>query len=134
MKTTIYQIITFLFFSFIIWIIYKANKGQESIFFELVAVIPYGDKVGHFFLFGCLTLLLNIAFKFKTQSFGKLTFYLGTLLVIIFVVLEELSQGFVSTRTLDIKDLLADGVGILIFSILSYFLSKRFIIVNKNNG
>ena len=36
------------FFGFIGWVIYLANTGQKSVFFELVAAIPYGDKLGIF--------------------------------------------------------------------------------------
>lgn len=63
------------FFLFIIWIIYLANTGQQSIFFDLVRLIPYGDKVGHFGLFGMLTLLANFASKFKVFKLGKVNVF-----------------------------------------------------------
>lgn len=107
------------FFVFIGWIIYLANTGQKSIFFDLVASIPYGDKVGHFCLFGGLTLAANFLLKFKRINVSTIVLYQGSVLVFILVLLEELSQYFVPTRTLDSLDLLADTVGILLFNLLS---------------
>ncbi|ALO42743.1 VanZ family protein [Pseudoalteromonas phenolica] len=112
------------FFLFIIWIIYLANTGQQSIFFDLVRLIPYGDKVGHFGLFGMLTLLANFASKFKVFKLGKVNVFWGTAAVVVFVTLEELSQHFMPTRTLDIYDYTADMIGILLFTWLSSTLAK----------
>ena len=112
------------FFLFIIWIIYLANTGQQSIFFDLVRLIPYGDKVGHFGLFGMLTLLANFASKFKVFKLGKVNVFWGTAAVFVFVTLEELSQHFMPTRTLDIYDYTADMIGILLFTWLSSTLAK----------
>ncbi|MCF6458594.1 VanZ family protein [Pseudoalteromonas sp. MMG024] len=114
-----------LFFAFIIWIIYLANTGQHSIFFELVRLIPYGDKVGHLGLFGVLTLLANLATKFKVFKLGKIKIFCGSAIVFVFVTFEELSQHFLPTRTFDIFDYAADMLGILLFTWLSYILAKR---------
>ncbi|MAH28414.1 MAG: VanZ family protein [Pseudoalteromonas sp.] len=113
------------FFAFIGWVIYLANTGQKSVFFELVAAIPYGDKLGHFCLFGLLTLFINLAFKFKTLNVAGRPIYLAVLIVSTFVILEELSQFFIESRTLDFVDLIADFTGIAIFSAISAWLSKK---------
>jgi len=73
------------FFLFILWIVYLANTGQSSLFFDLVRVIPYGDKPGHLMIFGVLTLGGNLVFKFKSIRLGKINFYAGSLFVMIFV-------------------------------------------------
>ncbi|WP_375185551.1 VanZ family protein [Pseudoalteromonas sp.] len=113
------------FFGFIGWVIYLANTGQKSVFFELVAAIPYGDKLGHFCLFGLLTLFTNLAFKFKTMNVAGRPIYLAVLIVSTFVILEELSQYFVESRTLDFADLIADFAGIAVFSAISAWLCKK---------
>ena len=113
------------FFGFIGWVIYLANTGQKSVFFELVAAIPYGDKLGHFCLFGLLTLFINLAFKFKTKNVAGRPIYLAVLIVSTFVILEELSQHFVESRTLDFVDLIADFAGIAAFSAISAWLCKK---------
>ena len=119
------SLLSALFLAFIIWIIYLANTGQNSIFFEFVASIPYGDKLGHFCLFGALTLAANFAFRLKQVHFVGLNIYRGSALVFLFVLLGELSQHFIPNRTLDISDFIADVFGILVFSILTKLFSKR---------
>ncbi|GAA0788746.1 MULTISPECIES: VanZ family protein [Pseudomonadati] len=114
------------FLGFIVWIIYLANTGGASVFFDLIKHIPYGDKVGHCLLFGTLTFLANLTLKFKTIKWGSISLYLGSSLVAVFVLVEEMSQGFIPSRTLDGADLLADGVGIALFSYFSW-LTHRFI-------
>jgi VanZ family protein len=109
---------------FITWIIYLANTAQNSIFFELVASIPYGDKLGHFCLFGLLTLVVNFAFKLKSYTLISFNIYVGSTVVLFFVLLEELSQYFIPSRTLDITDLLADVVGIITFSLVTRLISN----------
>lgn len=125
------RVMTFIFFVFILWIIFLANTGESSVFFNFVRALPYGDKLGHFCLFGTLTLGATIAFKFKSISLGGCPIYWGTLIVTVFVILEELSQGLVASRTLDIIDLLADGVGIAVFTAISYYLSRKFPLEDK---
>ena len=112
-------IVAIVFILFIARIIFLADTGGSSIFFDLVKALPYGDKIGHLCLFGSLTLVLNWACGFRAFKLGRWPVYYGTLLVSVFVLLEELSQGFFPTRTLDITDLMADAVGITWFSFLS---------------
>ncbi len=122
-----HKLISFLsvsFLAFIIWIIYLANTAQSSIFFELVGSIPYGDKLGHFCLFGFLTLGVNFAFKLKSYKLASFNIYVGSMVVFLFVLLEELSQYFIPSRTLDVMDLIADIVGIIAFSFVTKFISN----------
>lgn len=113
------------FFLFILWVIYLANTGQESVFFDLSKQIPYGDKVVHLTLFGLLTLCANLVSKFSTFSIGQKKIFWGTAAVFIFVTLEELSQHFLPARTLNIYDYAADMLGILLFTWISAILANR---------
>lgn len=115
--------LTALFTAFIAWIIYLADTGQGSHFFQAIQAIPAGDKMGHFTLFGLLSLFVNSVCRFKQAILWDIKIYYGSAVVLVFVLLEELSQHFFSTRTLDFFDLLADGLGILFFSLLA----RRFI-------
>ncbi|MCU7920470.1 MAG: VanZ family protein [Candidatus Thiodiazotropha sp. (ex Epidulcina cf. delphinae)] len=119
------SLITLSYGLFIGWVIYMANTGQSSLLFQLVSAIPYGDKLGHLFLFGFLTLGLNVALNFKVLNFKQRKIYYGTIIVGMFVLSEELSQYFLPSRTFDVIDLCADITGILVFSIISYILSRR---------
>lgn len=120
-----------LFFAFIIWIIYLANTASDSIFFEWVKIIPYGDKLGHFFLFGILTLAFNLLFKLRCIRIGKYQLYLGSIIVSLFVLIEELSQSQIPSRTLDLQDLFADALGIALFSFISYWISNHSTLGSK---
>ncbi len=106
------------FLVFLGYIIYLANTGQRSVFFDLVRAIPYGDKLGHFVLFGTLTALAVMATGFKKVSVGKAQLFLAVPIVSAVVLLEELSQGFFATRTFDLMDLLFDGLGIAVATLL----------------
>jgi VanZ family protein len=119
------MILAVCFFAFILWVIYLANHGRPSLFFEFVQSFPNGDKLGHFCLFGTLTLLSIVATKFKSFPLGKLNIYYGFLLVALFVLSEELSQAFISTRTFDLIDLSADAAGILVSTCLAKAVEKR---------
>lgn len=111
------------FFSFILWVIYLANTGGQSVFFELIRGIPYGDKVGHFCLFGVLTFIATVGLKFKTFGLASFRINYGAALVLLFVIFEELSQAFIPARTLDSMDLLADFFGIGFATLLAYLLN-----------
>ena len=127
MNTMAYKVVSVLsgfFLGFILWVIYLANTGQPSVFFDFIAQIPYGDKLGHLCLFGVLALGANFAFKLKTLSIASCNMYIGSLVVLGFALIEELSQFFVLSRTLDITDLIADLVGIVLFSFITLWISR----------
>lgn len=117
-------------FGFIAWVIYLANTGQSSLFFDLVKLIPFGDKVGHFCLFGLLTLTTNYGLKYKHIGSNK-SVLMGTIFVAILVLLEECSQSFIPSRTFDFIDLTADTLGILIFHFIALKLKQKRKKINK---
>ncbi|MGB0897986.1 MAG: VanZ family protein [Psychrobium sp.] len=121
------------FFIFILWAIYVANTGQSNGLFNVVSTLPYGDKIGHFCLFGILTLFANLATRCRTFKMKKFSIYWGSFSVWIFVTIEELSQHFLPTRTLDIYDYIADLIGIIIFSCLAFLLNSRFNLRNSSD-
>jgi len=105
-------------FVFILWIIYAADSGANNVFLYIVDLVPYGDKVGHIWLYGCLALLLNLLLKRKVVMVKSIQVQLGSILVLGFAVLEELSQGFFATRSLDGWDLVGDVLGVYIAAFL----------------
>lgn len=111
---------------FIGWIIYQANTGGSNVFFDLVRTIPYGDKIGHFCLFGLLTTMGLLASRLAHFSFRNIRIYYAVLVVSIFVLVEEISQAFISTRTFDLSDLLADALGITLCSFITIKLFTRY--------
>ncbi|WP_394131508.1 VanZ family protein [Shewanella maritima] len=112
MFTKIVWVLTAGMMGLIAWVISQANKGEELWIFSLVASIPYGDKLGHFAIFGSLSCIVTIASRFyRLTLFGKQVF-LGAIVVSLFVIVEEVSQAFIATRTFDLADLLFDAIGI----------------------
>ncbi|WCN13996.1 trypsin [Marinomonas mediterranea] len=116
-----------LFFTFIVWVIYLANTGGNSIFFDFVRSIPYGDKFGHAGLFGFLAILLTSGLKFRSLRIRNFKIYYGLIWVLLFVFLEEFSQIFIPLRTFDFVDLAADMVGILVATVICFVASKHLI-------
>ena len=99
------------FFIFIAWIIVISDTGTPNIFIDSVRAIPYGDKLGHMSLYGVLAALVQLSLSQKSRNHFGLP--LGCALVLLFALLEELSQGFFpSTRTVDIGDVAADFLGV----------------------
>ncbi|GIU44220.1 hypothetical protein BEL05_06785 [Shewanella colwelliana] len=114
-----------LFSLFLGWIIFSADTGQSNLFFELIRHVPYGDKWGHLLLFGTLTLLVTLGTNFKRVRLGGFSPYLGAIAVAVIVLIEECSQAYFPQRTFDLFDLLADAIGILMFSWLSYLIEIK---------
>ena len=124
-----YRLVTLLaicFSAFILWIIYLANTGGNSIFFDLVRSIPNGDKFGHAGLFGFLTLIIIIASKYRSFKLGKLNIYYGVMVVVPLIIGEELSQAFIASRTFDFVDIVADFIGVGI-AIGFAFLANKYL-------
>jgi polysaccharide biosynthesis protein VpsQ len=79
--------------------------------------VKFGDKVGHFTLYGILTLLLDQAlFRARPdQSRLRLAVICGLILAL-FIGLEELSQKDFPSRTFDLVDLTFSHLGVAFFS------------------
>lgn len=113
-----------LFFSFIIWIIIQADLGIDNPFVSLVHQIPWGDKIGHIFVFACLTFFLNYALSYASFRLLKIKLLIGSILILCFALIEELTQLFFVSRTFDFRDILSDLLGILLASLWAYKNSR----------
>lgn len=112
-------LLTAVFFIFLLWILFMANTEQDIFIFRIARSLPYGDKMAHIFVFGFLTLLLNLATKNRALTFRRVQIQWGTLFVTVFATVEEASQYFIPSRTLDLFDYACSLVGILLFTWLS---------------
>lgn len=124
-------IVTAVIFSlFILSIIYHANTDGSMGAMIAVRSVMHGDKIAHFFLFGTLGFVLNLAFSCKTWRWFGISLYRGTALVLLFAVVEEFSQHFISRRNFDLLDLLADVLGLLFFAVITrcayYRILRKF--------
>ncbi len=109
------------FFLFILWIIILADSADSNYAFFMIGNIPYGDKIAHTLLYFVMALLLNFGLAFKTKQFLGFNLQVGAMIVLLFAGLEELSQHYFPSRTLDVYDFIADFVGV----VLASFIKKK---------
>ena len=109
-----------LFTLFILLIIVLADAGVLGQYGGFIYNFPMDDKVGHFILYGILTLLINLALfrTFPDQSRSQLTIKCGLTLALL-ISLEEYSQQYFSNRSFDLVDLMFSYFGVAFFSWLS---------------
>nr|AIA12905.1 VanZ like family [uncultured bacterium] len=106
-------------------IIFLADRKGTRYMLNFVGNIPYGDKLGHFLLMGGFSFLLNLVLNARSLTVWKFSYLLGSLIVLVTVTLEELSQIFVAGRTFDWSDLVFDFLGIFIFGELARYICRR---------
>ena len=112
--------LTFLFAGFIILIIVLADKGILSHYLGFVYDFPYGDKAGHFILYGILTFLINLTlFRSVPPQSRKLLAVKTGLILALLIGLEEFSQQFFANRTFSLLDLSFSYLGVVCFSWLA---------------
>lgn len=120
-----FSISAIIFSLFILSIIYQANTGGSLGSMIAVRSIVHGDKIAHFFLFGTFGFVLNLAFSCKTWRWFGISLYRGTALVLLFAIVEEFSQHFISRRNFDLLDLLANVLGLLFFAVITRYVHHR---------
>ena len=117
--------ITVLFALFIVLVIVLADAGKLGIL-ALINSIPYADKVGHFILYGILTLLVDLtAIRARLKITPKLTVVQCGLILALLIGLEEFSQRFFHSRHSDIVDLTFSYLGVIFFSWLALKINRR---------
>lgn len=105
-----------LFGLFIIGIIVLADLGMLDIL-GFVNRIPYGDKAGHFILYGILTLLIDLAFIRSASPLSRRLLVLRVAFILaILIGLEEFSQRYFPNRTFSLVDLAFGYLGVMLFS------------------
>jgi|SRR5436189_1287975 len=116
--------ITVLFAAFIVGIIVLADRDQLGLL-KIINQIPFGDKVGHFVLYGIMTLLLDLSFIQARPNLSPnlLVLRIGLVLALI-IGLEEFSQRFFPSRTSDWVDLIFSYLGVTFFSWLALRIKK----------
>ena len=125
-KNVFISIISFLFITFIAYILYAANVGHEIFFFKILKSVPMGDKLAHIVLIGTLAFLVNLLLQVKTFKIRKRELLLGSLIVFGLVTVEEFTQIYIPTRSFDLVDLMANYIGIGIASWLNFnYLSTK---------
>ena len=118
--------LTILFSLLIILIIVLADRGALPSVLQFWNDLPFGDKAGHFILYGILTLLIDLTLirSFRFQSRKRVAVISGLILAVL-IGLEEFSQRYFSSRTSSLTDLSASYLGVIFFSWLALRLEGR---------
>ena len=105
-----------LFGFFIVVIIILADMGKLGMM-RFVNAIPFGDKAGHFVLYGILTLLIDLAYIRSRSDVNpkRLVFRIAFILALL-IGIEEYSQQYFPRRTFDLVDLACSYLGVAFFS------------------
>lgn len=109
-----------IYVALILVIITLANQGNLAVA-QYLRLLPLGDKLGHFFLIGLLTLVLNLAVRCHAWIRGLPT---ASVVVAVLITAEEFSQLTQVTRSFDWGDMSANFAGILGFSWIAIRLCR----------
>lgn len=120
MKISIIRWGAVLFALFILLIIILADMdGLESL--RILNRIPYGDKAGHFILYGVLTLLIDLALLHSLPVSSRRLLILRVAFVLALLIgLEEFSQQYFPSRSFDLVDLAFSYLGVIVFSWVAF--------------
>ena len=119
--------LTIFFVLFIIAIVILADTRHLGSLYAIYN-FPFGDKAGHFFLFGLLSLVVNLS-VLESESGLQPEFQRKavktSLILALFVGLEEFSQRWFPARTSDLFDLSASYLGIAFFAFIALKIKAK---------
>jgi VanZ family protein len=99
--------------------------GALPHFLQVWNDLPYGDKAGHFILYGILTLLVDLAlFRSRPNRSRELLTVTSGLILALLIGLEEFSQQYFADRTFSLMDLAASYLGVIFFSWLALRIAR----------
>ncbi len=109
----------------LIGIVILADLGDLG-WFKIIYNFPLGDKLGHFILFGVLSLLVNLSLMQDHPARDRRGMAAAaSLAIMILIGLEELSQNWFATRFADPWDWLAGCMGVIIFAWLAVRIKNK---------
>jgi VanZ family protein len=84
------------------------------------------DKILHFIEYSLFSFLLFLAFFTSGRQFlKKNVFFLSCLIGMVYAVTDEIHQGFVSGRSREFFDFVADSLGIIMVQLCIWLYLKR---------
>ena len=116
-----------LFAFLLLLIIVLADMGALPHFLQVWNDLPYGDKAGHFILYGILTLLVDLAlFGARPNQSRKWLAVTSGFILAVLIGLEEFSQQYFASRTSSLTDLIASYLGVIFFSWLALRMHRSW--------
>jgi VanZ family protein len=117
--------LTVLFTIFILTVIVLADMGRLG-FLGFVYDFPYGDKAGHFILYGILAFLFNLTtLRSRPAPTSKRDAVFVTLILALLIAAEEFSQKYFANRTFSVKDLMFGFAGMALGMGLAWRLAQK---------
>jgi hypothetical protein len=108
------RIVAFLAIAAVVLVTLVVNLGYGLVFLGIAQWLPGGDGTAHFLVMGGLSAAVNLGFGNARYRGVPVGIPLVTSLLCVATTLEELSQGFVRGRSLQLEDLVASYAGILV--------------------
>ena len=112
LKSILILFTTIAFLCFFGYVIYAANTKSPFFVFQLYKHIPFGDKIGHFSLMLIFSFLLNSSLNNKRITIRNIRVLIGSVILLIFITIEEFTQLGIETRNFDLVDLAFNYLGI----------------------
>lgn len=111
---------------FILAITFIADSGDGDRWWGFIHGIPYGDKLGHLGLVGMLAFLCNLGFPPGRNDGYRRFITTTTLVLLVLLTAEEITQAFKPHRTCDLMDWLADLLGLALGQMAALRIVRRF--------
>jgi VanZ family protein len=119
------KIIAAAFAAFLLIVIILADTGRLG-FLGFIYAFPFGDKAGHFILYGILSFLLNLTIiRSRPILTSKWVAVPVTLILALAIELDEWSQNFFPGRTPSWVDLMFSYLGVLGGAWLAWRLAPK---------
>ena len=100
----------------------SAGVGRSQL--ALINSVPGADTTGHFFLIGGMTFFATLAFVGTNRRSQFRQWRRIVLVLVVLVSVDEIVQLLLPLRSFSFSDLLANFVGILVFSIAAWSLRR----------
>lgn len=115
-----------LLFAFLIFVIIVLADREQLGFLKMAYDVPFGDKAGHFILFGILSFLINLTcLRSLPKHNPRLLVFVVTVFLALAIGIEEWSQRFFPGRTPEWLDLLSSYLGVSVGAWLAWKNSRK---------
>ena len=117
-KIIFHRILFVLYLAAIVWLcVYNFNSIGK---FPTTIAGIHTDKIVHFCMFFPFPLFSYISYERKKKGLGSTLLFVGATLLLGFILAvgTEIAQSFLSYRTADYKDLIADSAGLAVSSVI----------------
>jgi hypothetical protein len=103
-----------------------ATLAYQGALWSYLPAIPHFDLAGHFVLIGGLAFFLDGVLGYRPLTRGSPSWLrMAPVLILSLAAVEELAQAWTPRRTSSVSDFLADVVGVVGLSWLSYWMAGR---------